>query len=283
MFVGSVGFLTICKVYLKMSHPHLLYINLINLPSTLFASPAYNLNPIPVHINGVQETNIRLFETLDRFGKEEAPLLFKEHMRAMFGLDEMLPSLPGKKKKYKANYRRLLRGWFFDANRPEGAVMKGWVESRFGIRTQFHKSRIDSINSLEYEDYAMEKFHPRFHNNSIFGQLDCVYEFAQYYLNRFGRKRNRLRLYRGLNRMGDDNWVIKKNSTKQWIIRNNSLTSYTSEIEYASEFGEIIVAVDIPYSKIFCFTELMPGELPSYENEYIVIGGDYISEVIDFF
>ncbi len=53
---------------------------------------------------------------------------------AMFGIDpeqreERAWTGP---RRYRSSFLRLLKGSGFDSNGPEGAVLKGWVESRFG-------------------------------------------------------------------------------------------------------------------------------------------------------
>lgn len=262
-----------------MENRHLLYSNLIGIPTMYLASPAFNVSPLPVHINGVREMNAPLFEAMDKLGREDAPGIFMEHMRVMFNLDARPEK--GKKKNYRANYLRFLRGWFFDSNRPEGGVMKGWAESRFGLAPTYHTEPIPDFNCPSYFMYMSDKMHPRFHNNSIFSQFDLLYEYAQYYLSRFGPTQERLTLYRGMNISGDEVQVVEKREKKLWVVRNNSLASYTSDIERASEFGDVILKVDVPFAKLLCFSKLLPGKLPEYESECILLGGDYISNVTD--
>lgn len=262
-----------------MIHNHLLPTNLIGIPTAYLASTDFNLSPVPLHINGVIEMNASLFRAMDRLEKEDAPSLFIEYMRGMFDLDA--PPTPGKKRNNRASYLRLLNGWFFDSNRPEGAVMKGWAESRFGLIPLFHRQPIPDIHSPSYRAYVAEGMNPRFHNNAIFSQLDLLYEYAQYFLRRFGEGSGRIPLYRGANRLADDHQVVQKISKKRWVARNNSLVSYTSEKERASEFGDFLLRIEAPYEKILCFPGLLPGTLPSSEREYILLGGDYLSEIID--
>lgn len=265
----------------NIQYPHLVHSNLVGIPTGYFASPAFNLSPMPVHINAVREMNAPLFSTMDRYEKEKVALLFMEHMRVMFGLDAPLEE--GEKRRYRASYLRLLRGWFFDSNRPEGAVMKSWVESRFGLRTLFHGEIIDSFSGPVYLRFLRDKMHPRFHNNSIFAQLDLLYEYAQYYLERFGPRRKKFVLYRGFCQGSDETQIIEKREKKIWVIRNNSLASYTTNIERASEFGSTVLKIEAPFAKVFCFPLMLPEKLPVYEHEYILIGGDYLSEIVDFF
>lgn len=263
-----------------MDSTHLQYTNLTGIPTARFASPFFNEHPIETHINGVREMNAPFFATLGRFGEVEASGIFMEHMRAMFSLDE--DDGTAKKKSFKANYLRLLRGWFFDSNRPEGAVMKGWAESRFGLMPLFHGSAITDVNCPAYWNYVAERMHPRFNNNAVFCQFDILYEFAQYFLKRF-EKGGSIRLYRGMNISGREEQVVAKPEKKRWVVRNNSLMSYTTCTERASEFGDIILMIDAPFEKILCFPKLLPGKLSTYESEYIILGGDYISHIIDLY
>jgi NAD+--dinitrogen-reductase ADP-D-ribosyltransferase len=263
-----------------MQNNHVLYTNLTGVPTPYFASPAFNLSPVPVHIHGVREMNVPLFRTLDGLKQDDVPGLFMEHLRVMFDLDAV-PE-PGEKRRYRANYLRLLRGWFFNSNRPEGAVMKGWAESRFGLMPLFHREPIPHINCPAYRVYVTERMSPRFHNNAIASQLDLLYEYAQYYLNRFGPKTGHRTLYRGANLLSGEHQVLEKRGKKTWIVRNNNLVSYTSDKERADEFGDVILRVVVPSEKVVCFPELLPGKLPKWEDEYILLGGDYLSEIVSF-
>jgi len=42
------------------------------------------------------------------------------------------------KSRAKASYLRVVRGWAFDPDGREAAVLKGWVESRFGLMPRHH-------------------------------------------------------------------------------------------------------------------------------------------------
>jgi len=159
-----------------MENPYLQYTNLIGIPTPFFASIQYNESPSEIHINGVREMYQPFFEVLDRFAEEDHAPLFFEHMRALFNLDDQ--ELTGKSKRYQAGFMRLIRGWFFDSNRPEGAVLKGWAESRFGLKALYHNGILTGIQTPAYLAYMAEKMHPRFHYNSIYAQLDLVYEYV---------------------------------------------------------------------------------------------------------
>ncbi len=261
-----------------MDNFYSLHSNLIGLPTPYFASPAFNLSPAPVHINSVREMNAPLFDELDKMeSKEDVAHVFMQHMRVMFELDA--PPEKGQKKNYRANYLRLIKGWLFDSNRPEGAVMKGWAESRFGLSPLFHAGRITGPNCPAYWNYVTEKMHPRFNNNSINAQFDLLYEYAQYYLARFGPREGKFALFRGSNLKSDEHQVMETRDAHTWVVRNNSLVSYTADVERADEFGDTLLKVVAPFEKLLCFPGLLPGAIPPSENEFILLGGDYLSEV----
>lgn len=264
-----------------MTQHHITSLNLINCPISYFASPAFNQNPLPVSINSVREMNPKLFETMDRFEIDDVPKLFMEHMRVMFELDTEIEIRM--KKRRPISYLRMMRGWFFDSNRPEGAVLKGWAESRFGLRTLYHQQWLKEMTDPNYIDYINQRLHPRFHNNSIYAQFDLLYEYCQYFWQRFGSDTGKTVLFRGINSLEKDVSIIEKISKKVIIVRNNCLNSYSSSDERASEFGDVILKVTVPFQKLFCSPEIIPGKLPTYENEYLVLGGDYLSEVVDLY
>lgn len=110
--------------------------NLVGVPTGLLASIAFNDYPVPLHIAGVREMNRSLFEMLSQAeSAEEAAWAFEEYMGTVFGLDveqRDKADAPGKRR-FRSSYLRLLKGWGWDSNGPEGAVMKGWVESLFGL------------------------------------------------------------------------------------------------------------------------------------------------------
>lgn len=264
-----------------MTQQHISSLNLTGCPTSYFASTAFNQSPLPITINGVREMNPDLFETMDRFDVDDVPLLFMEHMRVMFDLDVDVEIK--NKLKRPISYLRILRGWFFDSNRPEGAVVKGWVESRFGLITLYHRGWLKEITHPSYTAYMSEKMHPRFHNNAIYSQFDLLYEYCQYFWQRFGTTTGKITLYRGINPLEKDVSIVETLSKKELIVRNNCLNSYSSSKERASEFGDMILQVTVPYQKLLCGPEILPGKLPTYENEYLVLGGDYFSEKVDLF
>ena len=195
-------------------------------------------------------------------------------MAVVFDLDSQ-PG-PGEKRRYRANYLRLLKDWGFDANSPAGAVLKGWVESRFGLFPTFHKAPLRRFNSAAWLTYVEEKMSGRFHNNSIYMQLDLLYEFCQWMLARFhatGRKR--LRLYRGSNDL-NDHLLLQQLEGRQALLCLNNLVSFTAQPDIADEFGDIIIEAEVPLAKILFYNDLLQHHPLRGEAEYLVIGGDYM-------
>jgi NAD+--dinitrogen-reductase ADP-D-ribosyltransferase len=177
-------------------------------------------------------------------------------------------------RRFRANYLRLLRGWGFDANSREGAVLKSWVESRFGIFPTFHKMPLTAYASPAWTNYVEEKMSSRFHNNAIFVQLDLLYEFCQWSLARRRESRRHLTLYRGVNDF-DEHRVIDARADGDIVLRLNNLVSFSANRDVAGEFGDCLLEVQVPRVKVVFYSELLTHHPLKGEAEYLVIGGDY--------
>jgi NAD+--dinitrogen-reductase ADP-D-ribosyltransferase len=252
--------------------------NLVGLPTYLLASAAFNDHPQPMRIAGVREMNGQMFEMLRQAESlEEAGSAFYQYMMAMFGIDpeQQEKPVPGRPRRYRASFLRLLKGWGWDSNGPEGAVMKGWVESRFGLCPTFHKEVLDRFSSPASIRYVEEKMSSRFHNNSIYCQLDMLYEFCQWALAERARPEGaHLTLYRGINSF-DEHQIVERISKTRAVMRVNNLASFSSDRSVADCFGDTILTVAVPLVKIVFFNTLLPIHPLKGEGEYLVIGGDY--------
>lgn len=248
--------------------------NLVGVPTGLLASAAFNDYPLPLHINGTREASHSLFERLNGVASAaQASRVFQDYMTVLFGLEHTPEQ--GECRRYRASYLRLLKDWGFDANSPAGAVLKGWVESRFGLFPSFHKEPLRRFNSDAWLTYVEEKMSSRFHNNSINMQLDVLYEFCQWMLTRFhavGRKH--VRLFRGSNDM-HEHQVVERLSGREAIIRLSNLVSFTSRPDIADEFGDMVIEANVPLPKILFYNDLLQSHPLRGEAEYLVIGGDY--------
>jgi NAD+--dinitrogen-reductase ADP-D-ribosyltransferase len=252
--------------------------NLVGVSTALLADVAFNEAPFALRIAGVREMNGPLFEMLGLAEDLlEAGDAFMNYMAAMFAIDaeQREKQLTPGRRRYRSSFLRLIKGWGYDSNGPEGAVLKGWVESRFGIFPTYHKAPIERIASGPWTTYVEEKMSSRFHNNAILTQLDLVYEFCQVALARFARPgETHVTLYRGINDF-DDHPIAERIDKRTAIIRMNSLTSFTPEREVADCFGDIILTARVPLVKILFFNTLLQSHPLQGESEYLVIGGDY--------
>ncbi|SCM77145.1 NAD(+)--dinitrogen-reductase ADP-D-ribosyltransferase [uncultured Pleomorphomonas sp.] len=252
--------------------------NLVGLSTPFLADVAFNARPVPVHISGVREMNGPLFEMLGLADDlAEAGDAFAAYMMAMFGIDreQREPGSATGRRRYRSSYLRLIKGWGYDSNGPEGAVLKGWVESRFGIFPTFHRERLVRQAPAAWAAYVAEKMSSRFHNNAIMAQLDLLYEFCQWALVRFAAPaETHLTLHRGVNDF-DDHPIRARLDRRRVVMRLNSLSSFTAEREIADCFGDVILTARVPREKILFFNTLMTSHPLKGEGEYLVIGGDY--------
>lgn len=249
--------------------------NLCNLPPWVIASRHFNENPQPLEIQGVRQANRFLFEKLDAIASaEERALVFNDYMSVKFQLHHYQDQTARASKSLKNSYLRYLRGWMMDSNSIEGAVLKGWVESRMGISPTFHKIRIPGIHSEEYMTFAMDRTNGSKRTNAINSQLDLLYEFCQYELARRFPDQRIMTLYRGTYDAGEHD-LLESISRREQIVRLNNLVSLTSEEERAWEFGSTVWEVRVPAVKVFFFDRLFPSSIMKGEGECIVIGGEY--------
>jgi NAD+--dinitrogen-reductase ADP-D-ribosyltransferase len=178
------------------------------------------------------------------------------------------------RKSIRNSYLRFLRGWMMDSNSVEGAVLKGWVESRIGIAPTFHKIRIPGIHAEEYMIYATDRTRGSARTNSINGQLDLLYEYCQYELALKYPGLQTVPLYRGTYDASEHE-LLEQVARREHIVRLNNLVSFTSDEERAWEFGSTVWEVKVPLAKIFFFSDLLPNSIMKGEGEYMVIGGEY--------
>jgi NAD+--dinitrogen-reductase ADP-D-ribosyltransferase len=254
--------------------------NMVGLATDLLGSDAFNEDPREIHLSGVREMNGGLFEMLGRADDlADAGDAFYKYMVAMFGIDpeqhDGAAGRAGGPRRYRASFLRLLKGWGYDSNGPEGAVLKGWVESRFGLFPTFHKERISRFAGQGWISYVEEKMSSRFHNNSIYCQLDILYEFCQWALGRYVAPGERhLTLYRGVNSF-DEHQIVTRIDRKTVVMHLNNLASFTSDRSVADCFGDVILTVRVPAVKVLFFNTLLATHPLKGEGEFLVIGGDY--------
>lgn len=255
------------KVFQSLNH--------CNLPARVIGSWQFQLHPQALLIDGIHELHKSLFDSLNQLSSvQERAQKFIDYMDVHFrlyqledaGLEKDKPN-----KRVKADYLRMLRGWLFDPNTREGAVLKSWVESRFGLLTRYHKGPLsDQTGHLVYREACSQGLYG---TNALEAQIDLVYSYCQYELSRKFEADQPLSLYRGINHL-DDYDVLQRKDSKHAIVLLNNLNSFSREKERADEFGDLIMGCQVPWQKILFYSNLLPGMLEG-ESEYLVIGGVY--------
>jgi NAD+--dinitrogen-reductase ADP-D-ribosyltransferase len=249
--------------------------NLINIKSKYFGSLDYNEKIQDIRIMGVYEYHKDFYEAIE---KTESILIanqiFDSYINELF---ELKCKIKGKK---VGNLYKILMGWMFNSNGFEGAVLKGWAESRFGIIPNFHKTRIDHIESEGYYNYLSEKMSQRVNKNAIYLQLDLLYHYTQVVIKRFFSSfKPRVTLYRGVYNL-EENEIITWLSKNAAVMSHNNVLSFTVDKSIAEQFGDSILKINVPYTKIIFFSEVTPLHHFAGEQEFIVIGGEYLTEII---
>lgn len=256
-------------------------INRCNLPAVILGSLTYQKHPLPLLLDGIREFHRGLFELLDRLDDTgERAQAFMQHMKAAFSLDcpeEAGLTQHARRNRARADYLTMIKGWSFDSGSREAAVLKGWVESRFGLLQRHHVRPIRDPSDEGYRNYLEMRSSGLYGTNALESQLDLLYTYCQYELARQYPEKTHLTLYRGINRVDEHETVAELNG-KRRVVLLNSLSSFTANRERADEFGDFLLTTHVPIAKIFCYTRLLPGILPS-EDEYTVIGGLYEVEV----
>ena len=264
--------------------PHRWYsTNLVGVPATVLASAAFNAHPQSLHIAGTRVTHPGLFALLARSATLiEARDVFVHYLSIAFGLrppdaDELTRLGPAEQRRWRSSWRKLLQGWGLDASGPAGAVLKGWVESRFGLVPVFHKAPLGRFPSPAWVGYLEEKTSSRYHNNNIYQQLDLLYEFCQWAIDRFGvggQHGDNLTLWRGSNQL-EEQVISGRLGRGACRVRLNNLVSFSLSETDASCFGDRVLEAQVPTSKMLVFPGLLPGQVLHGELEVLALGGDY--------
>ncbi|MDE2371655.1 MAG: NAD(+)--dinitrogen-reductase ADP-D-ribosyltransferase [Burkholderiales bacterium] len=270
--------------------PHWQQTNLVGLPTPLLASIAFNAHPQPLHIGGARESAVGLFALLDRCGSaDEAREVFAHYMKLAFGLAkpqprvvanaaqaDAAPACAAEQRRWRTSYLKLLQGWGMDANGAAGAVLKSWVESRFGLVPTFHKSALARYPSPAWIAYLEEKTSSRYHSNNVFQQLDLLYEFCQWMLARFQLlgPAPRLTMWRGSTRC-EEQITAGSLRRRRCTMRLNNLVSFSLSPAEAGCFGDWVLQAQVPLCKVLFLPGLVDRKLLQGEAEVLAIGGDY--------
>ncbi len=255
--------------------------NLCNLPPWAIASRHFNRNPQPLEIQGVRHANRLLFQRLESLDLPiERAEQFHDYMDVTFQLHQwQQEKTPLGRKSLKNSYLRFLRGWMFDSNSREGAVLKGWVESRLGLVPAFHRETIADVHSEAYFRYTVERMLGAARTSALNQQFDVLYEFVQAELRLRHPGRTHVTLYRGCNDFTEHR-ILETLGKNRYLVHLNNLVSFTTDFERAWEFGNRVLEAEVPTPKIFFQSELLPRSLFKGEGEVMVIGGEYEVKVL---
>ncbi|HWS15893.1 MAG TPA: NAD(+)--dinitrogen-reductase ADP-D-ribosyltransferase [Candidatus Methylomirabilis sp.] len=251
-------------------------VNRCDLPPWVIASHRFNQHPLPIEIQGVRRSHRSLFSRLARLEDPAArAVCFRDYMELVFRAGKWRSEKsPGGRRSLRNGYLRFLRGWMLDASSAEGAVLKGWVESRFGIPPAYHAGFIEDIHAPAYLLYLAERMRGSARTNAVEAQFDLLYEFVQDELRRRHPGIPSFTLYRGVRNLADYR-VLANPGGNRAVVRLNNLNSFSSRLEHAWQFGGNVFVADVPAAKIFFRADLLPGVLPRREEEAMVIGGDF--------
>jgi NAD+--dinitrogen-reductase ADP-D-ribosyltransferase len=260
-------------------------LNRCNLPAVVIGGKTYQQHPVPLAIDGVAELHGSFFRGLDVIhDADERCLHFRQYMCAAFLLDHVDEAgfVPENCtiRRDKADYLRLLRGWMFNPDGIEAAVLKRWVESRLGLLTLNHCGLLEGTNSPAYECYHADYVRGLYNTNALESQLDLLYSYCQYELQRRWPERTHWLLYRGVNHIDEHNKLGSTADGQQLLLLNN-LNSFSCDRELSDTFGDVILETHVPATKLLYFPGLLTGVLKG-ESEYLVIGGVYQATIIRY-
>jgi NAD+--dinitrogen-reductase ADP-D-ribosyltransferase len=249
--------------------------NLCNLPPWVIASRHFDDDPRPIEIQGVREANDFLFRTLDAIvDPDERARRFDDYLSVKFQLHHWeAQSTPAARRSIRNSYLRFLRGWGVDSSSIEGAVLKGWVESRMGVPPTYHREPISGVDTPAYARYLLDRMNGSARTNAIHAQLDILYTYTQYELARRWPGERWFTLYRGQHEVSEDA-LVERLGRREWIARLNNLSSFTDDAERAWEFGSTVWEARVPLVRVFFASALFPRSILKGEREHLVIGGE---------
>lgn len=246
--------------------------NRVGVSSAFIASADFCAHPVRLRIHGTRESARGLFHLLDTAPDlAEASERFRHFMAIQFDLDPP-PAEAGRARRFRASYLRLLEGWGFDANGPEGAVLKGWVESRFGLLPRFHGEALGRFPSPAWVRYIEQKMTSRYHSHTIHQQLDLLFEYCQWAVRRFGLPaRGWVPVWRGVDRAQLEGSLSAADGRR--LVVFNNLASFSLVRDRAEPFGSMVLATDLPVQKLLFFPGLLGPTFLGGEAEVIALGG----------
>jgi NAD+--dinitrogen-reductase ADP-D-ribosyltransferase len=249
--------------------------NRCNLPPWVIASHHFDEQPQPIEIQGVREENRALFTALDALEDPDARARrFDDWVSVRFQLHHwQAQETAAAQRSLRNSYIRFLRGWGVDSSSVEGAVLKGWVESRIGIPPTFHRAPLGRRDGEAWGRYVADRTRGHLFTSAIDAQLDLLYAFTQYELARRRPGERWITLWRGQGALPKED-VVAQPGPREWVVRVNNLCSFTDERERAWEFGDVVLETRIAVPRVFFGGHLLPRSILKGEREHLVIGGE---------
>ena len=250
-------------------------LNRCNLPPWVIASRHFDEAPQEIELQGVREGNRFLFDLLAGIDDpDERARRFDDWMNVRFQLHQWRDQETSTSRRSLRNgYLRFLRGWAVDSSSIEGAVLKGWVESRLGIPPTFHREPLGSADGPAWGRYVADRTRGHARTSAIDAQLDLVYAFTQSELRRRHPGEATLLLFRGQNDLAAHE-VVERLGPREWVLRMNNLCSFTDDRERAWEFGDVVLEARVAIPRIFFAGHLLPRSILKGERELLVVGGE---------
>lgn len=244
-----------------------------NLSPWVIGSREFQDAPQALEIDGVHATDRRLFARLAAIeDPEERGQVFHDYLSVKFRLHEWSEHQATARSSLRHSYIQFLHSWGADSNGHAGAVLKSWVESRFGLYATYHYGRL-ADDPAARERYALDRMRGTAKTMGVSMQLDLLYTFCQDELHRRHPEERWLTLYRGTH--DPEEYAVRDATGGALTVQLNNLSSFTSDREVAWEFGSSVWEVNVPLEKIVFFSGLLPPHLLGGESEYLVLGGEY--------
>lgn len=253
-------------------------LNRCNLPSAMLGSVTYQQHPVTLRLDCVAELHVQFFDSIKTIQDPvQRSQHFRQYMCSAFLLGKSEEAgyqvTDSGKTRQKLDYLRLLRGWMFNSDSIEGAVLKRWVESRFGLLTINHGGLLSQFTNHAVQKYQQDYAAGLYNTNALESQLDLLYSYCQYELQRQYPQRSHWQLFRGVNGLAKHTQLTKVTNNQQLLLLNN-LNSFSHDAQLSETFGDIVLDIQVPSTKILFYPQLLDGVLEG-EGEYLVIGGVY--------
>lgn len=242
----------------------------------ILGSLTFQQHPAPLILDGTAMLFRDLKKRLDNLPDVQSRMAcFQDYMSVHFSL--LTPEDAGFSPnsaldRANATYLRLLRGWFFDTDGRDAAVLRGWVESRFGLLPRYHAGVIVDGHCANYRRYLHARTSGLYNTNALESQLDMLYTWCQYEIHRSIPEQRHVTLFRGINSRDSLEYLDRDREMPIAVL--NNLSSFSSDVQRAGELGAYVIEVKVPREKILLYPALTTGFLNS-EQEYLVIGGVY--------